>query len=105
LEVAHRRDLHLADDFKLRVAVLDLELHVEHADRSGTDNISSGNSETERPHVVSERSVGHLLREGVVDADEREAVLAVRGLEQLDRSTLILWRCERTDHSSIICSL
>ena len=33
LEVAHRRDLHLADDLELRVAVLDLELHVEHADK------------------------------------------------------------------------
>ena len=33
LEVAHRRDLNLADDLELRVAVLDLELHVEHADR------------------------------------------------------------------------
>ena len=27
------RDLHLADDLKVLVAVLDLELHVEHADR------------------------------------------------------------------------
>ena len=49
---------------------------------SGLDNISSG---IWGPRIVSERSVGHLLREGVVDADEREAVLAVRGLEELDR--------------------
>ena len=52
LEVAHRRDLHLADDLELRVAVLDLELHVEHANRILETGQFIGITKVSQPEIL-----------------------------------------------------
>ena len=91
LEVAHRRDLHLADDLELRVAVLDLELHVEHADRVLETGQFIGIT---RPHNLRPRS--RMPSKPVCIVSERTALQLLRESARVSRTSRLFSQTERT---------